>query len=167
MSFRCTRRKCQARIHFVDRTIWANIKDRILFLFVVNAFLNRSSTQSIVNDTGCKAKTAEKYLKIIKNSLFLENELEKSEMLLGGMGRLSRSTNRASFQGSMVLAGCLKRQNMAGCSASSKTNLVVAFTSKWCEAKTRSHSNKSSKTMFETRPQSSPTAGLLTTALRR
>ena len=48
--------------------------------------VNWSSTQSIVNDTGCKAKTVEKYLKIIKNSLFIENEFEKREMLLGWDG---------------------------------------------------------------------------------
>ena len=58
----------------------------VLFVFLDNAFLNRATTQSVVNDTGCKAKTAEKYLKIIKNSLFLEKELEKSEMFLGGDG---------------------------------------------------------------------------------
>ena len=86
MTYRCSHRKCQARVHFIDRTIWTVIKDRILFVFAVNAFLSRATTQSVVDNTGCKAKPAEKYLKIIKNSLFLENELEKREMLLGGDG---------------------------------------------------------------------------------
>ena len=108
MSFRCTRRKCQTRIHFVDRTIWANIKDRILFIFVVNAFLNRSSTQSIVNNTGCKAKTAEKYLKIIKKSLFLENEFEKREMLLGGDGETVQIDESCVFSRKYGVGGVLE-----------------------------------------------------------
>ena len=86
VSLRCSSRKCRAGLHFVDNTIWGVMKDRIVFVFIVNAFLNRSSTQAIVNETGCKPKTAEKYLKIIKNALFLENEIEKREMRIGGRG---------------------------------------------------------------------------------
>ena len=167
MSFRCTHRKCQARVHFIDRTIWAIIKDRILFVFVVNAFLNRSSTQSIVNDTGCKAETAEKYLKIIKNSLFLEMKLKSEKCFLAGMGRRSRSTNHASFQESMVLVGCWKQRGMAGCLASLKINPTAASTFKWCETKTRQRSNRSSRTTFAKGRQSTQTVGLLTTVWRR
>ena len=72
-SLRCSSRNCQAFVHFVYNTVWSLVKDRVLFDFVVNAFLNGATTQSIVNDTGCKPKTAEKYLRIIKNAIFLEN----------------------------------------------------------------------------------------------
>ena len=85
-ALRCTTRKCQAVVRFVDNTIWSVVKDRVLFVYAVNAFLNRSTTQSIANDTGCKLETAEKYLRIIKNALFLENEEEKRHMMLGGRG---------------------------------------------------------------------------------
>ena len=52
-SLKCDSRKCLACAHFIDNTIRSMIKDRFLFVFVVNAFLNRASTQSVVNDTGC------------------------------------------------------------------------------------------------------------------
>ena len=74
VSLSCTFRRCKARLSFVNNTIWKKMKDRLLFVFIVNAFLNRSSTQSVVNETGCKPTTAEKYMKIIKNALFLEND---------------------------------------------------------------------------------------------
>ena len=84
LSLRSCSKKCRERLHFIDNTIWRIIKDRILFVFVANAFLNRATTQSVVNDTQCKQKTAEKYMRIIKNALFLENEAEKRTMMLGG-----------------------------------------------------------------------------------
>ena len=98
VSLRCTSRKCQARAHFIDNTIWAIVKDRILFVFVVNAFLNRASTQSVVNDTGCKQSTAEKYMRIIKNALFLENEEEKKYMKLGGKGETVQADESCVFK---------------------------------------------------------------------
>ena len=69
----------------------------MLFVFAVNAFLNRATTQSFVNDTGCKPKTAEKYLRIIKNALFLENEEEKRTMRLGGRGETVQADESCVF----------------------------------------------------------------------
>ena len=87
ITLRCTVRTCRRYIPIVTNTIWTKIKDRVLFVFVVDAFLNRSTTVSVVNHTGCKSKTVEKYLKIIKNALFLQNEEEKDDMKLGGEGQ--------------------------------------------------------------------------------
>ena len=67
-------------------------------MFVVNAFLNRASTQSAVNDTGCKQSTAEKYVRIIKNALFLENEEEKKYMKLGGKGETVQADESCVFK---------------------------------------------------------------------
>ena len=80
-----------------DNTIWSVVKDRVLFVYAVNTFLNRATTQSIVNDTECKPMTAEKYLRIIKNALFLENEEEKRTMLLGGRGEKVQADESCVF----------------------------------------------------------------------
>ena len=96
-SLRCTSRKCQAVVHFVDNTIWSTVKDRVLFVFAVNAFLSLASTQSVINDTGCKPKTIEKYIRIIKNALFLENEEEKRTMRLGGSGEKVQADESCVF----------------------------------------------------------------------
>ena len=97
-SIRCQSRKCRTYIPFIDNTIWRKVKDRVLFVFVVNAFLNRNSTQSIVDQTGCKQKTAEKYMRIVKNALFLENEEEKMGMLLGGKGETVQADESCVFK---------------------------------------------------------------------
>ena len=51
----------------------------------------------VVNDTQCKPKTAEKYLRIIKNALFLENEEEKRTMLLSGRGEKVQADESCVF----------------------------------------------------------------------
>ena len=76
--------KCDLSLSLTDDTIWSEIKDRTLFVFVVNAFLNRSTTDSIVNNTGCKRSTAEKYMTIIKNALHLDVEECLNTLVLGG-----------------------------------------------------------------------------------
>ena len=84
-----------------------------------------------------------------QNSLFPEKNLRREKCFLAGMGRESKSLNHVSFQESTVLVGWWKHQGMGGCSASLKISLVDSSTFKWCEQKTRQHSNKSSKTSFE------------------
>ena len=98
VSLRCCYKACRERLHFIDNTIWRIVKDRILFVFVVNAFLNRATTRSVVNDTGCKETTAEKYMRIIKNALFLENEAEKRSMMLGGKGETVQADESCVFK---------------------------------------------------------------------
>ena len=66
-SLSCSSRKFKAHLHFVDNRIRRDMKDRIIFVFIVNAVLNPSSTQSVVNETGCKPKTAEKSMKNAKS----------------------------------------------------------------------------------------------------
>ena len=97
-ALRCPSRKCRTYIPFIDNTIWAKVKDRVLFVFVVNAFLDRNSTQSVVDQTGCKPKTAEKYMRILKNALFLENEVEKQTMVLGGRGEIVQADESCVFK---------------------------------------------------------------------
>ena len=72
--WRCTSSKCDIRLTLTDGTVWSKIKDRTLFIFRVNSFLNRPTTDSVVNDTGGKRSTAEKYLTVIKNALLLDVE---------------------------------------------------------------------------------------------
>ena len=83
-SWRCSSWKCDITLSLTDDTIWSTIKDRTLFVFVVNAFINRSTTDSIVNNTGCKRSTAEKYMMFIKNALHLDVEESLNGLLLGG-----------------------------------------------------------------------------------
>ena len=129
-ALRCPSRKRRTYIPFVDNTIWEKVKDRVLFVFVVNAFLDRNSTHSVVDQTVCKPKTAEKYMRILKNVLFLENEVEKQTMVLGGEGKLSKLTRVACLRGNTVSVVFVKSPDKADCSVQSRISQTAAFSSK-------------------------------------
>ena len=75
---------CRVHISLVEHTIWEEIGDRTLFVFVVGAFLNRWSTTTVAQMTGSREDTVSKYLKVIKNAIHLEVEAMKKDFVLGG-----------------------------------------------------------------------------------
>ena len=85
-TLRCRNKACQKTISPFDGTIWTEVNDRQLFLFVVGQFLGRCTVHSMAESTGTKEETISKYIKIIKNALYLENEEEKRNLKLGGRG---------------------------------------------------------------------------------
>ena len=85
-TLRCKNKTCQKTSSPFTGTIWTEINDRQLFLFVVCQFLGRCTVRSISDSTGSKDDTISKYMKIIKNALYLENEEEKRNIVLGGRG---------------------------------------------------------------------------------
>ena len=84
---RCCKKMCRIHISLVEHTIWEEIGDWTLFVFVVGAFLNRWSTTTVAQMTGSREDTVSKYLKVIKNAIHLEVEATKDDFVLGGEGR--------------------------------------------------------------------------------
>ena len=87
-TLRCKNKACQKTISPFVGTIWTEVNDRQLFLFVVCQFLGRCTVHSMAETTGAKEETISKYIKIIKNALYLENEEEKRNLKLGGRGQV-------------------------------------------------------------------------------
>lgn len=85
-TLRCKNKSCQKTHSPFAGTIWKEISDRQLFLFVIGAFLGRCTVRSVADLTSSKEETISKYTMIIKNALYLENEAEKADMKLGGAG---------------------------------------------------------------------------------
>ena len=63
---RCCSKDCHASLSLVENTIWSDIGDRTLFVFVVGGFINRSTTASIAAMTGSREDTVSKYYRITK-----------------------------------------------------------------------------------------------------
>ena len=85
-TLRCKSKKCQKTFSPFAGTIWTEVSDRQLFLFVIGAFLGRCTVRSVADLTSSKEETISKYMMIIKNALYLENEEERANMKLGGPG---------------------------------------------------------------------------------
>ena len=134
--WKCTSRKCNLTLTLTDGTVWSKIKDRVLFVFVVNAFLNRATTDSVVNNTGCKRSTAEKYMMIIKNALHLDVENGVNELLLGGDDVRVQVDESCVFLANTTWAENCESPSMAGCLGLLKTSPTACCFSKWCSTRT-------------------------------
>ena len=86
VTLKCRNRACQKNVSPFKETIWEEVDDRQLLLFVICAFLGRWTVKSVADIVGCKEETVSKYLKIIKNALNHENAAEAKDMKLGGPG---------------------------------------------------------------------------------
>ena len=96
-TLRCKNKACQKTISPFSGTIWAEVNDRQLFLFVVGQFLGRCTVHSMAESTGAKEETISKYVKIIKNALYLENEAEKQHLKLGSRGSVVQGDETRVF----------------------------------------------------------------------
>ena len=134
--WRCTSRKCDLRLTLTDGTVWSKIKDRTLFVFVVNAFLNRSTTDSIVNDTGCKRSTAEKYMTIIKNALHLDVEEGINTLMLGNEDVSVQVDESCVFSRKYNFGLKCERPRTAGSLESWRTNRTDSCSSGWSSTRT-------------------------------
>ena len=114
--WKCVSRKCDLTLTLTDGTVWSKIKDRVLFVFAVNAFLNRETTNSVVNNTGCKRSTAEKYMMIIKkkrSTLMLR--MESMSCCLEVMMCMFKWMNRAFFLANTTSGENCELPSMARC----------------------------------------------------
>ena len=87
-SLRCCKKNCRVHVSLFEKTIWKDVGERILFVFVVGAFINRWSTTTVAAMTGSREDTISKYLRLIKNAIHVEVEATKKDMVLGESGRV-------------------------------------------------------------------------------
>ena len=81
-SLRCQSRKCRTYILFVDNTIWEKVKDssvRVYAPLFSRPLFHTISSQS----KGVQTKTAEKYMHLLKNTLFLEMRSKNTRLCFG------------------------------------------------------------------------------------
>ena len=83
---RCCSKDCHVSFSLVENTIWSDIGDRTLFVFVVGGFITRMTTASIAAMSGSREDTISKYYRIIKNAIHIKIEEELQSFVLGGEG---------------------------------------------------------------------------------
>ena len=79
---------CHSPISLVENTLWKKVRDRTLFIFTVDGFVNRWTTTSIAQSGQSLERTVSKYLRLIKNALHLEVEETKRRLFLEGRTRV-------------------------------------------------------------------------------
>ena len=65
-TLRCSNRSCHKTLSPFAGTIWADIGNRQLFVYVVDSFISRGTVVGVANMTGAKEETITRYFRIIK-----------------------------------------------------------------------------------------------------
>ena len=65
-TLRCSNRSCHKTLSPFAGTIWADIGNRQLFVYVVDSFISRGTVVGVANMTGAKEETITKYFRNVK-----------------------------------------------------------------------------------------------------
>ena len=97
-TLRCSNRKCHKTFSPFTGTIWNEIGNRQLFIYVVESFIARGTVREVSNMTHTKEETISKYYRIIKNALHAEVEECRESLVLGGPGVTAQADESHVFK---------------------------------------------------------------------
>ena len=125
---RCRLKKCNNSVSLFEDTIWKEIGDRTVFLFTVDAFINRWRTTSVAELTGYREDAISRYLRFIKNAIHFEIEEAIKDFVVGGENERVRTDESHVFS---LKAAFWDSHRMVGSSASSRTSPTARSSSRW------------------------------------
>ena len=74
--WRCKSTRCRKTITLFKDTIWTDVRDKQLFMFVIDGFLHHWTNESLIQETGADERTVVKYILVLTIQVCLKMDLQ-------------------------------------------------------------------------------------------
>ena len=158
-TLRCSNRRCHKTFSPFAGTIWKDIGNRRLFVYVVESFIARGTVRQVSNVTGSNEETISKYYRVIKNALYAEVEDGRESFILDGPGVTVQAEESRVFKRKTTLVESWSTRNTVGCSGWWRTFQTAGSSSPWLNTVIKKRYKQSSRTTSTVEQQFSRTRG--------
>ena len=158
-TLRCSNRRCHKTFSLFAGTIWNEIGNRQLFIYVVESFIARGTVREVANMTQIKEETISKYYSVIKNTLFAEVEEGRDSFIIGGQGVTVQADESHVFKRKTTSVESWYTLNTVGCLGWWRTFLTDGSSCPWLITATKKRCKLSSRNTSIVERFCSPTHG--------